>query len=360
MGLETGTYISDLVSTNPLGTDAKSQGDDHIRLLKSTIKASFPNVNGAVSATDEQLSAVASYTGKNKIINGNFDIWQRATSQTSSGYGSDDRWSNLNVGSTKTHSQQSFTVGQSDVPTDPFYYSRTVVTTSAGASNYVVKSQRIEYVRTLAGKSAVLTFYAKADSAKPISIELVQNFGTGGSPSSEVTAIGVNKITLSTSWVKYTVSISIPSISGKTLGTTVNTYLSVNFWFDAGSSFNSRTDTLGQQSGTFDIASVQLEEGTVATPFDIRPIGLEMHLCQRYYEEGSEKIYLSALGSSTISRTVAYRSLKRGSPSLSYSTGGVYNYTPTSTEQSDNYGFSVNLTTTNELGFLWTANAELS
>lgn len=55
-GLETGTYISDLVATNPLSSDLASTADDHIRLLKSTIKTTFPNINGAVTATDEQLA----------------------------------------------------------------------------------------------------------------------------------------------------------------------------------------------------------------------------------------------------------------------------------------------------------------
>lgn len=62
MGLETGTYISDLVSTNPVSGDPKSQGDDHIRLLKSTIKATFPNVNAAVTPTDEELNFVDGVT----------------------------------------------------------------------------------------------------------------------------------------------------------------------------------------------------------------------------------------------------------------------------------------------------------
>lgn len=62
MSLETGTYISDLVSTNPLGSDAKSAGDDHIRLLKSTIKASFTGVTGAVTATHTELNYAAGLT----------------------------------------------------------------------------------------------------------------------------------------------------------------------------------------------------------------------------------------------------------------------------------------------------------
>jgi len=60
MGLEVGTYISDLVVTNPVGaTDPKSQGDDHLRLLKATIKASFPNITGAMTATHTQLNLLA-------------------------------------------------------------------------------------------------------------------------------------------------------------------------------------------------------------------------------------------------------------------------------------------------------------
>jgi microcystin-dependent protein len=59
MALESGTYISDLVITNPDGTDTRSQGDDHIRLIKKTIKNSFPNINGPVTMTDEQLNSIA-------------------------------------------------------------------------------------------------------------------------------------------------------------------------------------------------------------------------------------------------------------------------------------------------------------
>ena len=63
MALETGTYIDDLVDTNPTAADDVSQGDDHIRLLKSTIQASFPNITGAMTATQDDL---------NQIDNGQF------------------------------------------------------------------------------------------------------------------------------------------------------------------------------------------------------------------------------------------------------------------------------------------------
>ena len=74
-------------------------------------------------------------------------------------------------------------------------------------------------------------------------------------------------------------------------------------FFDAGSNYNSRTDSLGQQSGTFDIAQVQLEEGSVATPFEVRPIGTELALCQRYYyrisPNASSKFLCSGQAAST-------------------------------------------------------------
>lgn len=51
MPIETATYISDLVTTNPAGSDAKSTADDHLRLIKSAVKTTFPNVTGSVTPT---------------------------------------------------------------------------------------------------------------------------------------------------------------------------------------------------------------------------------------------------------------------------------------------------------------------
>jgi hypothetical protein len=56
MALETGTYISDLNVANPTSADPKSEGDDHLRLLKSSIKNTFPNVNGAVTTSPAELN----------------------------------------------------------------------------------------------------------------------------------------------------------------------------------------------------------------------------------------------------------------------------------------------------------------
>ena len=62
MGLESGVYISDLNASNPVASDAKSSGDDHLRLIKSTVKATFPNITGAVTSTHTELNHVAGVT----------------------------------------------------------------------------------------------------------------------------------------------------------------------------------------------------------------------------------------------------------------------------------------------------------
>jgi len=49
MGLESATYIEDLVVTNPPGNDLRSQGDDHIRLIKQVLKNTFPGADRALT-----------------------------------------------------------------------------------------------------------------------------------------------------------------------------------------------------------------------------------------------------------------------------------------------------------------------
>ena len=58
MALETASYINGLVATNPTATDTVAQADDHIRLIKAAIKATFPNVTGAITATHTILNGL--------------------------------------------------------------------------------------------------------------------------------------------------------------------------------------------------------------------------------------------------------------------------------------------------------------
>jgi len=321
-------------------------------------------------------------TMKNKLINGNFDIWQRGNTQTVSGYGSDDRWYNGSSGSTKVHSQQAFTLGQVEVPGNPTYFSRTVVTSVAGTGNYCCKTQAIESVVTVSGKTVTLSFWAKADSIKSIGVEFLQCFGGGGSPSSTISGIGTSVINLTASWKKYTVSAQIPSVLGKTLGTYNSDFLQVGFWFDAGTSLATRTNSLGQQSGTFDIAQVQLEEGSVATTFESRHIQQEIALCQRYYEKSydttiapgtvsSNGILFTYSGTTgTWTPNISFKQTKRTVPTMTpYSVAGTAGYT---TSASSNFAYTITniganggstqtMSSTSSVIYYmhWTADAEL-
>jgi hypothetical protein len=60
MALENGTYVNSLVPANPASTDGLAQADDHIRLIKSTLKNTFPNLTGPVTATQADLNNTTS------------------------------------------------------------------------------------------------------------------------------------------------------------------------------------------------------------------------------------------------------------------------------------------------------------
>jgi hypothetical protein len=272
--------------------------------------SSVTGENNEIDFSGDAIKGISSINGdvlsgfRNKIINGNFDIWQRATSQTSSGYGSADRWSNIHTGSTKTVSRQDFTVGQTDVSGNPKYFMRHVVTSVAGAGNYAIAIQKIENFRQFAGKTVTVTFYAKADSAKNICNEFYVYHGSGGSPTSPVSGIGSTTQNLTTSWQKFSYTVDIPSDSGVTYGTNDDHHLELLFWFDAGTTHDARTNSLGQQSGTFDIAHVSVVEGDATLeddPFSPRHIQQELALCQRYFQrvEKTRASGSNAGGSST-------------------------------------------------------------
>jgi microcystin-dependent protein len=67
MALETGTYIDSLNASNPAATDALAQADDHLRLIKATLKATFPNVTGAVTATHAEMNSVSAITSNGSV-----------------------------------------------------------------------------------------------------------------------------------------------------------------------------------------------------------------------------------------------------------------------------------------------------
>jgi hypothetical protein len=226
----------------------------------------------------------------NAIINGAFDIWQRGTSLTGSGYLA-DRFATEASGGTVATSRESFTAGAAPLSGyESAFFARVATSGQSGAGDLTIYQQVIEDVRNFAGQTVTLSFFAKAASGTPkIYTEFNQLFGSGGSPSSAVIISG-SQVTVSTSWARYSVTIAIPSISGKTIGTTANTSgFRMRLWLSAGSDFNARTGSLGIQNNTFDIWGVQLEAGTVANDFrrNANSIQGELAACQRYYYRSS-------------------------------------------------------------------------
>lgn len=268
-----------------------------------------------------------SSTFRNVLINGDFLYNQRSGGPyTTNGYGP-DRWLLTNTGSTKSMSFQPFSLGQTEVPGNPAYFCRHVVTSVAGTNNAVSLNQRIENVSTLNGQLATLTFWAKADSAKNIAVDFSQYFGSGGSPSAGIDGIATRLIALTTAWTKYSYTVTIPSIAGKFTGTNVNDFLGVRFWFDAGSAYNSIASNLGQQSGTFDIAHVSLVAGDATNefdPFSPRNITTEGLLCKRYYEAllGAYSRNITNIATTVRSYT-PFNIIKRAQPTIAVDTGAV-------------------------------------
>ena len=229
------------------------------------------------------------YAGKNKVINGDFNVNQRSfTSTTSSGTYGLDRFKYFYTGGTSTYSVQQFTPGTAPVAGyESKQFARIVTTGQSAAGDYTFLTQVFEELRTFAGQTVTISFWAKAASGTPkIAVEFTQYFGTGGSPSATVDTYA-GQMTLSTSWARYSLTFAVPSLSGKTIGTTANSsFTQLTAWVSAGTTFNARTGSLGIQSNTFDIWGVQLEAGSTATDFVTASGGspqAELAMCQRYY-----------------------------------------------------------------------------
>jgi hypothetical protein len=212
----------------------------------------------------------------NAIINGAMEIWQRGTSFSAYSAGglfyTADRWATQRDGSgaTVTTSQQTFTPGAAPVAGyESQFFIRVAQSVAGTGGTYNQLLQRIEDVRTLAGQTTTVSFWAKADSATGRTMQpvFIQNFGSGGS--ADVLTYGT-AITLSTSWARYTQTITMPSVSGKTIG--AGSAVSLSFFFPL------------NIIQTYDIWGVQLEAGSSATPFrrNGANIGEELASCQRY------------------------------------------------------------------------------
>jgi hypothetical protein len=245
--------------TEPDNTGLVKNGAQDMRTLGDAIDASVWNIGFGQA-------------GKNKIINGDFGIWQRGTSLTYTTSGLNylaDRFFSWTIGTLNiTVSRQAFTPGTAPVAGyESQYFLRNAVTSLSGQSIQAV-GQRIEDARTFAGQTATFSFYAKADASRTYTARVIQNFGSGGS-TEVATSLGSYSVT--TSWQRFSVTVAVPSVSGKTIGTSSFLMLLL--------------DGPSNTANTLDTWGWQLERGSKATPFQTASGGspqAELAMCQRY------------------------------------------------------------------------------
>ena len=282
---------------------------DGTTAIKPNLDAGQWKVGGtAVTANAAQLnSSGEDVNSENRIINGDFGVWQRGTSSTTGGYVAADRWVNGASGGTVTQSRQAFALGDALGSTQPAYFLRQTVSGQTLAGHIGNILQRIESVRSYAGQTITVLGWARRSSGTGnMAVEAAQEFGTGGSPSAAVSGISPTTVTLTGSWAPFAVVIAVPSVAGKTLGSNGNDSFGVNFWTSAGSDYNARTNSLGLQTIGVDLWGIHIRVGTWTAAdtalYRPRDPGTELALCQRYYYAGVASLATTASGASQLLR----------------------------------------------------------
>ena len=213
------------------------------------------------SGTVSTLSNIVGF--KNYIINGNFDVWQRGTTLIDVVPGSflADRFM-LNVDGNATVSVVKST---EDTLNGRRINTLSLSVSQIGTTSYVGITTRLEDMMKYAGKTLTLSFYAISDSSAPIHVYYGRHY-TSMVYSSAIIVGNSNGVSLT----KYTTTFTIPPYAGESY-----------------SSVNSFLEIIIRQHGTtiggFKIAQVQLEEGSVATPFENLSYALQYEQCRRYY-----------------------------------------------------------------------------
>jgi hypothetical protein len=304
--------------TEPDNTGLVKNGAQDMRTLGDAIDTSVWNVGFGQA-------------GKNKIINGDFGIWQRGTSFSNPVNGSynADRWLVLydGTGSTRSVTRQTFTPGTSPTGYEAQYFLRYNQSVAGSGATYSVLETKLEDVRTFAGQTVTVSFWAKSSTTTtpPFLPYIWQNFGSGGSSPGVVVSTPVSNPNLSSSWQRYTYTATVPSISGKTVGAGSFIYLDITMPINT--------------TFTIDIWGVQLEYGSKATPFQTASGGspqAELAMCQRYFQIiGNTVLNENIATGQCVSTTAGYsvvplKVTMRTAPSVSFGSQTTF-YMTTST-----------------------------
>ena len=249
-------------------------------------------------------------SNRNLIINGGMEVAQRGTSSTSGAYVSLDRWYVNQSGGSTTFSQET-----NSNPSETGGLQKYARLNVSSSSDYTAILQRIEDVTSVPAGTITVSFYAKGTAPTGgLKVWCTQVFGSGGSSDVDI-AEQVIASSLTSSWVRYTLNITVPSVDGKTIGT--GSYFMV---------------TIGQGTDSastaydLNITGVQLEVGTEATPFEHRSFGDELARCQRYFQTGAFARRWTSTGTNEYNFfTHYYVTQMRAAPTRTFSGGSFSN-----------------------------------
>lgn len=252
--------------------------------------------------TADRIALAARMVGNNVLINGDFDFWQRGTQFANSNVYTADRWfMQQGFVTGQLYWQHTPTPGEANFPDSPYTMAVDIAGNTDNAQCHQVVEQRVEDVRTFAGKVCTLSFrvFNGGSAGRKIAVEFAQTFGAGGS--APVLGISPETFTLAAGMNYIKKTVTMPSVAGKTAN--YGHAAVVALWSSAGSNFASRTGGLTPQTGRLYFSQIKWEAGATATRFERRPIALELALCQRYYE----KSYNLGMPPGTADRTGSYR-----------------------------------------------------
>lgn len=262
-------------------------GDDSFRVKVSADGATWRDslvadpVTGAVAFPSgvRDLGGGGLCLFRNHVVNGDFSVAQRGNGPWPTGTAASyalDRW--LTQAAAPVTGQvvrNAFAPGQTDVAGARFFL--TLLFTAATAAAGATLETRLEDVTRLAGRTVTLSFVYRA-SLDGGRCELVQAFGTGGS--TPVAGLGISLLPAAAGWTRRSVTLAMPPLTAKTIGT---------------GSFTAIRVSPPGAAGTLDLADVQLEEGAVATAFARRPPSLELLLARRYFRRSAAALQAADL-----------------------------------------------------------------
>jgi hypothetical protein len=267
-------------------------GQLYVRYDDGTSVQWVPAANMAGGASQTDVATALNNVGRNKLHNSMFNVAQRGAGPwTGSGYTADRWYTAISLDTSSVSMGQYSDANRTAIGDEEAINFLSVgVTGNAGAGAFTLLHQPIENVRRLANKTVTVSFWANSTAGTPkVGVQLRQYFGTGGSPSAFVD-LNATPVTISGAQVRYSVTITLPSISGKALGTNGDHYTRLALWLSSGATNNALSGGIGVQTATFVFWGIQREIAqpgqTQPTPLEKPDPVLQLQQCQRFFRLG--------------------------------------------------------------------------